>query len=464
MSYCAIVTRLVTRPHPNADRLQLATCHGNQVVVGLDTSNGALGLFFPTDGQLSHEYCLANNLYTLSARVKLGLPPNAPARCHTCQGTGELQDAVGVKPCPQCAGTGALVSYGFIDARRRVRAQRFRGERSDGLWLPLDSLQWAGDWGALAEGNTLTEFAGQAICEKYYTPATLKALGNAATRQVRDLKTFPKHLDTKQFRFFVGDIPEGAVLYLTEKLHGTSGRTGLVWDDDIPRTGLAGLVNRLTRRWLGREYLAPTAAYRLLNGSRNVVLERTTGQGFYGTNDFRFQAMEGVSLHKGEVLYFELVGWVNATTPIMPPHDVTTTGLKDIRAQYGNTIAYTYGCPPGVCRPYVYRITQNNPDGICTELSWPQVKARCQQLGLSHVPELTAPLVYSGHAEYLQKLVESVTSGPSTLNAQQIREGVVLRVECTLGTGFLKNKAFEFGVLEGFWKEQDEGVDLEEAS
>ena len=52
MSYKAIVTRLSNvRPHPNADRVKLATCHGNQVVIGLDSNEGDLGVYFPSDGK-----------------------------------------------------------------------------------------------------------------------------------------------------------------------------------------------------------------------------------------------------------------------------------------------------------------------------------------------------------------------------------------------------------------------------
>ena len=53
--YKGIVTRLKNvRPHSNADKVQLATCHGNQVVVGLDSLEDHWGVYFPCDGQLSH--------------------------------------------------------------------------------------------------------------------------------------------------------------------------------------------------------------------------------------------------------------------------------------------------------------------------------------------------------------------------------------------------------------------------
>src|SRR3990167_8980500 len=111
-AYTAIISKVKVRPHPNADKLQLGTVLGNHVVVGLDTKDGELGIFFPTDGQLSHDFCVGNGLYTKSARDKLQLPSSA--------------------------------SVGFFDHNRRVRSQRFRGERSDGCWLPLNSLLWTG--------------------------------------------------------------------------------------------------------------------------------------------------------------------------------------------------------------------------------------------------------------------------------------------------------------------------------
>ena len=63
MAYVAYVTKLTNvRPHPNADRLQLGDCFGNTVCVNLDYVDGQLGVYFPTDGQLSAEFCEVNNL------------------------------------------------------------------------------------------------------------------------------------------------------------------------------------------------------------------------------------------------------------------------------------------------------------------------------------------------------------------------------------------------------------------
>lgn len=439
MSYAAVVCKISVRPHPNADRLQLGTCLGNQVVVGLDAKDEELGAFFPTDGQLSHEYCVENHLYTASARKRLGLPER-PA--------------------------------GFFGHNRRVRAQKFRQERSDGLWMPLESLLWTGvGTETLKEGDIFTEWGGYGICQKYYTPATLRAMGGQKFKR-RDAKCFPKHDDTKQFRFVADQIPEDAVIYLSEKLHGTSGRYGHIYDE-LPLPRWKDLLNR------GLSYahlptLPARSGWRYLNGSKNVIIEKSDQRNnWYGTDEFRYNLTKDIRLHKGEVLYFEIVGWANEATSIMPPHDVTKTGLKEIRAQYGDQIHYTYGCPQGICRLYVYKIVIVNEDGVAWELSWPDVVRRCGELGLVHVPRLQGPLTPAMFAELdgtatwrdrLREEVEMLTEGASVLSPTQIREGVVIRVESRQGITHIKNKQWVFGVLEGYLSEDEGFVDPEEAA
>jgi hypothetical protein len=64
--HCGYVTTLKNvRPHSNADRLLLADCFGNTVCVSTDYSEGQVGIYFPTDLQLSTEFCQANNLLRL---------------------------------------------------------------------------------------------------------------------------------------------------------------------------------------------------------------------------------------------------------------------------------------------------------------------------------------------------------------------------------------------------------------
>lgn len=432
--YAAIACRLTSvRPHPNGDRIRLARVLGNQVVIGLDHQDGELGVFFGPDGALSHEFCVVNGLYTASARASLGLPPLAE---------GETP--------------------GFFDTKRRVRAQRFRGERSDGIWLPVESLTAFGQTDRVKEGDTFTEFGGSAICAKYINPATRRALGVQQARSRRELATFPKHDITTQFRFVADQLPDDAIIYVSEKLHGTSGRTALAFERPNPK-------------WWQRLFnIQPAGIYTKLDGSKNVILQRTDSRNsWYGTDDFRLGHTKNLALRKAECIYFEIVGYVHGSTPIMPAHDVTKTGLKDIFKTYGPTIHYTYGCPEGESRIYVYRICQLNEDGLGVDLSWPQLVARCAELGLAHVPLLAGPLTKVslsstwpdlGFHDAVRRTVEMLTDGPSTLNPAQIREGVVVRIESKIGTAQLKNKSHAFGVLEGYLADTSDFVDPEVVS
>jgi hypothetical protein len=423
--YNAIVCKVHTRPHPNADKLLLGTAHGYQVVVGLDTADGELGVFFAADGQLSQEMCDANNL--------IG---------YTDPDTGEKKG-------------------GFFAKNRRVRAQKFRGEKSDGYWTSLDSFAWTGiDVSSLREGDQFEELNGHPVCNKYFTPATLRALKNGQkTSQKRENICFAKHVDTKQLKHEIGQIPEDSVIYITEKLHGTSGRFGYVFDEvPVPE-----------RPWwkkllmFGIKKPEPKSEYKHLIGTRNVIMGDRTHEGYYGNEEFRWLAIEKLenNLHKGEVVYFELVGYTTTGATIMGQHH--TSELKEIKKQYGDTIEYSYGQPAGTCGIYVYRITRTNEDGEAVELPWQTVKQRCGELGIKHVPDLEGPWLYSlfSSPQALLEKVESMLEGPSTLDDRHIREGVVIRVENS-DTQFYKSKSFSFGVLEGYLKNSDDYVDTEE--
>jgi len=112
----------------------------------------------------------------------------------------------------------------------------------------------------------------------------------------------------------------------------------------------------------------------------------------------------------------------------------------------------------------VYRITRVTDDGHVTELSWPQVKARCEQLGLKTVPDIDGPIVYT-HTFGLEGHISGLVEGSSTLDPRHIKEGVVLRIDTPDGrTYFLKHKSFTFRLAEGMVKEDPNAVDMEEAA
>lgn len=428
MSYQALITPITNlQDIPKADRLKLATVAGSSVVVGLDSKVGDLGIFFPTDGLLSDAYCTANDLYS---RV----------------------DEAGNK-------AGGF----FTPGKPRVRAQRFRGAKSDGLWMPLTSLDFTGvNTSTLRNGTALTELNGITLCEKYETRATKAArLQGKTSNTRRETLWFKKHFETEKFRFVSDRIFNEAesIVYITEKVHGTSFRYGHVQDNDAQPTWQKW-VNRL----VGRQMFAPTYVY--LTGSKNVILGRTSGEGYYGTNDFRHAVVANLELRKGEVIYGEIVGDVTTGSSIMPSQPIPSE-LKELRAAYGDTMHFRYGCAPGTQRTFIYRITQTNDDGVTLELSWNQVRQRCTELGLEAVPQLfyTTPVsVRPDDVANLCKIVEELTTGCSTIDKTHMREGVVVRVERTDGTMFAKHKSFEFGVLEGYIKLSDDYVDTEESA
>lgn len=435
MSYKAIVTRLTNvRPHPNADRVKLATCHGNQVVIGLDSKEGDLGVYFPSDGQLSHEFCHANNLYREASMNKF----------------------------PEDKG-------GMFDANRRVRAQRFRGEISDGFWVPLHNFGFIQVTGLDVEGFEFDEWQGVPICSKYINPATIKIARENQGKKARTAKTsvmFKEHFDTEHFGKNLNAFDFNQTIIVTEKLHGTSGRIGHVQvERDLT------WIERIAKRFGVK---VQENEWKYLNGTRRVVLEETSGTQFHDPTirDKAFKLFNG-NLRKGETVFFEIVGWESTGASIMPPVDTKGLGDKAFTKTYGEKMYYTYGCEQMQSDVYVYRMTLTNEDGQTVDYSWNDVVNRCKELGVKTVPHIVTLTLNELRAitgkhderdlyEYFASTIETLGSGPSLIDDRHIKEGVCVRIEGGLNNRTFKFKSFEFKVLEGIVK--DSGViDAEEA-
>jgi hypothetical protein len=427
--YQGIVTTITTEPIPGANKIKKALCHGFTTVVGIDTQDGALGVYFPEGGRLSPRMLQENKLLK-------------------SQG-------------------------GYFDETGRVRALKLmKGTiKSEGIWLPLASIAWTKHDTYFNPGDLIDTIKGELVCEKYFTPATLKAAtGNKAKNPKKgETPFFRKHVDTPQLRFVIDQIPDGSLIYFTEKLHGTSGRFGL---------SLETVPNPLWRRMLR---LSERTQWKKLVGSKNVILTGNPGKGWYTDESFRDIDLD---LHKGETLYYEIVGYTT-TSAIMGSQPVKDPELK---AKYGERMEYRYGCLPGQHEVYVYRITRTNDDGVQTELSWPQVKGRCKELGVKHCPEFNytslvemfdltpagmgiefttrVPCIYNnGQPLPLQEICDGLLEGPSRIDESHIREGICLRIEEPNGRiWFAKHKSFTFKVLEGIIKEDVNYVDREEVA
>ena len=178
MTYNAFITRIKNvQKHPNADKLLIGECFGQKIVVGLDTKENELGLYFPTDGRLSLEFMEANNLI------------------------GKVDPATGNR-------TG-----GYFDERGKVRTQKFRGEPSDGYFCSLSYLNYTGvDIPSLQEGTPFTEMNGHKICEKYVTEQTQEARSKVAKpREKTKYPCFHEHPDTEQLAYNIGELKSGSV-------------------------------------------------------------------------------------------------------------------------------------------------------------------------------------------------------------------------------------------------------------
>lgn len=429
--YQAFVCRLQNvRPHPNADRIKLATVYGNQVVVGLDQVDDELGVYFPTDGQLTEVFCSENNLFRHSHLNK------------------------------------DKEKSGYFDDNRRIRTQKFRGEESDGLWMPITCLDFLGD-AKLKEGDSFNTIAGTQICHKYITKKSAKTFkGKNKLAKAKDMyPQFREHIETQQLAFFAKDIPTGSFCTISEKLHGTSGRTSYTRVEQKP--WLFGLIKR-------------PAKYEYVTGSRRVILnfERGTDPGYYGTNRFRKQIHDWFSagfLRKGETIYYEIVGWIDKDRPIMPPANNNKLKDKKFTKRYGDQTYFNYGCTQGTYKIYVYRMNMTSPDGHVVEYSTEQIKKRCSIMGLEMPPQLHSFLYHKIHkddrenAKEIMDKINAYLSGADQLPASSyldnshIMEGVVLRVENANDFVAYKHKSFHFKVLEGIIK--DSGAeDIEEAS
>ena len=442
--YKGIVTRLKNvRPHSNADKVQLATCHGNQVVIGLDSLEDHWGVYFPCDGQLSHEFCHANNLYRDKTKNKF--PDDKP---------------------------------GMFDDNRRVRAQKFRGEVSDGFWVPLDYFGFTYVTGLDVEGLELDEWGGTPICNKYVNQNTLRAAKQNQGKKTKVAKTsimFKEHIDTEHFGRNVHKIEDPDLIIITEKLHGTSHRVGNV----LIERNLSWFEKLLIRFGVSVNKYEWT----YLNGTRRVVLEEAKS----GTTQFHDPTIRDRAfnifkdnLRKGETVYLEIVGFEPSEATIMPSVDTTKMGDKEFTSNFSNVgdkkhMRYSYGCEVGKCDFYVYRMTMTNADGQSVDYSWDDVVKRCNEIGAKHVPEITrfrkSEILLKNENltddrnfnEFITDMVDIYSKGSSVVDSTHIKEGVCVRLESGIFPRIFKHKSFDFKVLEGIVK--DSGVvDMEESN
>lgn len=403
--------------HSNADRLQCATIFGNNVIVDMDTKLGDIGIYFPVDLKLGKEFAETNNLL----RKK-----------------DENGNEIG----------------GYLDPdKRNIKALKLRGEKSDGLFLPLSSLTNFTDIDKLKEGDKITILNGYVICEKYI-PRTNKRYSGGGARKVTkprviEYPQFMEHVDTEQLAYNLDQFKPGNVCYITLKMHGTSGRTSLTLKEN--KTFLGKI-----KKWLGIQ------EYTVISGTRRVVLDNYSG-GFYGDNVFRkkYHDLLSEKLYKGMTIYYEIVGWVNDDTLIMAECNNKKIKDKDFEKQYGETTRFTYGCERGQNEMYVYRMTLTTQDDFVLEVPYETMLEICEQMNLKVVP-LFEKFIFTTPEDLMER-VEKYYDGADPIGKTHIREGVVVRIGDSSTFKAFKHKNFNFKLLEGIIKDEAQAPDMEEA-
>lgn len=415
--YKAYITHVTNiRPAENADRLNACEVFGNTTIIDKTITEDTLILYLPSDGQISVEFGEKNNLF----RRK-----------------DENGNNVG----------------GFVDPdKRNIAAIRLRGNRSDGLVLPISCLNYC-----FSHGDASIEFhAGDVIdglvngheiaCK--YVPIRCAYNGKTRSGSTKKVKAdmaplFAEHIETEQLPYNLNKFRAGDILDISLKCHGTSQRTAyLPTEVGYERTFWDKIFKRNGKR---------IVEYRYICGTRRTVLGESNIS--WGSEDFRKTAHNSFinKLHKGETVYYEVIGY-NGNMPIMPSADNKKMNDKQFVATYGNRTEFSYGCDLGTNDFYVYRITLTLEDGYVLEYSPEQIKRRCEEMGVKtvlHFEEVQIPVDCENPGLWAQTEAEKFYDGIDPIGKTHIREGVVVRIANRTSFEAYKIKNYAFKVLSG---------------
>lgn len=386
---------------------------GNMVIVSKEVKIGDIGIFFPIETKLSHDFLSNNNLYR-----------------HNNQNIDQTKK-------------------GFFEDNGRIRCVKFQGYKSMGFFIPLESLDFTNHKEDLVEGSSFDEINGIKICEKFLIQRRNRGNSNKTDKKVEKISRlidnqFRLHSDTAQLGKNIHILKSDDVISITKKLHGTSTISSLI----LCKKALNPIEKFL--KFIGVNIV--DTEYDNIYSSRKVIknAELRTNPNDYYSEDIWGIANKELKpfLQKGMTFYAEIVGYLSTGAMIQKDFD--------------------YGCEPGTHAIYIYRITYTNPDGLVYEFSAKQVQDFCKLNGLNAVPELYYGKVrdlidYKDSEEvleflqttYLEKDCSMCKSKPSIPD-----EGVVVRVEAN-DLQVYKLKSFRF--LEKESKSLDTGeVNIED--
>lgn len=446
--YAAYVTTIKElHKHSNADRLMCATIFGNNVIVDLTYRVGQKVVFFPVDGQLSEEFANDNNL------VKKYVPAADLSEAERANKTIMVKDGVEV-----------VNVGGYMDAEKRnITAIKLRGEKSEGLVLPIETLAKYTDVESLKDGDMITVLNGHEICQKYIPQRQNSRGGGKIKTHVNKKEAkekvsylyFAEHIDTQQLAFNQNAFKPGDICYITLKIHGTSARTANTIKVTKKRrpfilSKLFGLGDKETKE------------YAYVSGTRRTTLRSYDG-GYYGDNDFRKKWNDFFigKLPKGVEVFYEIAGYTHDTQTIMGRCSNKLVKDKAFRQQYGEETVFSYGCDVGENEAFIYRMTMTNEDGFTVEIPWEEVEILAEKMGAKTVP-LFEKFIFTTWDDLMAR-VEKYYDGADPIGKTHIREGVVVRIDNRESFTAYKHKNFNFKLLEGIIKDNSDAPDMEEA-
>lgn len=267
--------------------------------------------------------------------------------------------------------------------KSRVRSIKIRGALSQGM-LVLPSLI------GCEKCYTGTDVTAQLGITKYEPPEDHLPTGLNVTRKGTTKQPNPhfrKYTDMENIKNHVDLFEPGELVYISEKLHGTSARYM-----NAPKVteGWFSKCAATVLRWLG-----VYQTHEFVYGSRNIQLQRNKNP----TPDFgnvyaKIAVLEGVEdkLEPGESIYGEIVG----------------SGIQK---------NYTYGFKAGEHKFFAYDAAV---DGKW--LDYEDFVMFCESKGFTRVPEL-----YVG--PYSKEVVDATRAGDSLVGGQKVREGCVVKAK-----------------------------------
>ena len=411
---CRVIKIENIRKHEKADRLEIISTMGYDVIVRTDSFHiGDFAIYCPVESQLNAQFLKINNQFE----------------------DAELNDDNKIK--------------GFFNKRGRVRAVKLRELPSEGFIFPY---QWLSNWKSDMNIGNIEDFVdidfdtvnGELFSKKYIVYVKEKSVGSTkSNKRNKVLKRFDRlvenqwnfHIDTEQLRRNIYKLDPDDMVQISVKKHGTSACIGkvlvnrkLTWKDKVAK--FCGV------KVMEQEY---DGVYSSRTVIKNRYINQNVSTGYYET-DVWGKANEILQPHlaEGMTIYCELCGYLPGSNSMI---------------QKG----YDYGCEVGEFRIIIYRITMTTPNGYVHEFSTQWVKYWCKTHGLDPVQELyygklkdlypDLEISEHWHENLLQRLSTEEKwymemNDPNCLNKVPF-EGIVIRKE-TLGINVFKLKCFAF--------------------